>query len=127
MFPKATLDVPKHVRAAYTAVASQPDTATAWVDAPLGEQLELAAANLLHQQPPFVLMSLRGRLYLRLQLAQPDADAIKQALNLFHAAMQSALRLTSAGRGDAPDFESTASTAWQNDIAPEDPPGGKRR
>ena len=40
--------------------------------------------------PPFVLMTSRGRGYLRLQLATPDVDDIADAVQLFEAAAASA-------------------------------------
>jgi hypothetical protein len=121
MFPKATLDLPRSVRGQFGAVASDPAAAVAWVDAPLGQQLAAASLNLLRDAPPFVLMTLRGRVYMRVQLEEPDAVRVAQALSLFEAAVQAALRVASGVHEPPGDFPTTSSTAWQTDILPEDP------
>lgn len=120
MFPKVNLGLPKDVRADFGAVASDPSVAVAWIDAALAQRLKLASTHLLQGQPPFVLMTLRGRLYLRMQLDQPDPTAITQAIQLFQAAAQSALRASSGVQETNGDFPSTASTAWQTDVLPDD-------
>jgi hypothetical protein len=127
MFPKVTLDLPKSVRAHVAVVASDPPAAASWVDAEFGKLLEKADAQLLAEQPPFVLMSLRGRLYMRMQLEVPEPEAITQAIDLFQAGARSALRVGSGLPEAQADFPSTASTAWQTDILPEDPKDRGRR
>lgn len=121
MFPKATLDLPRSVRAQFGAVASDPAAAVAWVDAPFGQQLAAASLNLLRDAPPLVLMTLRGRVYLRAQLEEPEPVRIAQAVSLFDAAVKSALRLGKGVQETTGGFPTTASTAWQTDIMPEDP------
>jgi hypothetical protein len=125
MFPKVNLDLPKNIRGSFGAVASDPTNALNWVDAAFGQQLAHASLNLLRDQPPFVIMTLRGRVYMRLQLETPDPVLIGQATDLFDAAAQAALRLTGVHEGPAADFPSTASTAWHTDLAPlpEEPKG----
>jgi hypothetical protein len=127
MFPKANLDLPKAARAHYGAVAADPQTALAWVDAPFALQLERAAKTLLREEPPFVLMTLRGRVYMRLQLSVPEPESIAQALALFHAAAQAASHVGSVERDAHADWPTTASTAWQTDLTPQDPKGGPPR
>jgi hypothetical protein len=46
---------------------------------------------------------------------------VAQAVALFEAATQSALRVASGVHEPPGDFPSTSSTAWQTDILPEDP------
>lgn len=121
MFPKASIDLPRSVRAQFGAVASDPSAAAAWVDLPFGQQLAAASLNLLRDAPPFVLMTLRGRVYMRVQLEEPEPVRISQAVSLFDAATQSALRVASGVNEPPGDFPSTSSTAWQTDILPEDP------
>lgn len=124
MFPKASLDVPKNVKSSFGAVASEPELAAHWVDAPFAEQLAQCCTNLLAEQPPFVLMTLRGRLYMRLQMLVPEVRPIGQAIRLFHVAAQSAQRVPGGlHEGQAVDWPTTASTAWQTDVMPEDPKG----
>ncbi|HEV7915695.1 MAG TPA: hypothetical protein VGP22_18175 [Albitalea sp.] len=127
MFPKVNLDLPKEVRTHLSAVASDPQTALQWVaDAAFAQQLGVASSRLLRHDPPFVLMTLRGRLYLRLELGLPEPATVAQALSLFQAAAQAALRV-GAERSDSTheprtDWPTTASTAWQTDIDPPEPP-----
>ncbi|HJV62407.1 MAG TPA: hypothetical protein VJ743_15785 [Albitalea sp.] len=126
MFPKVVLDLPKNVRSNFAAVASDPPAAANWVDEGLAQQLALASVNLLREQPPFVLMTLRGRLYMRMQLEDPDPNAIAQAIELFHAAAASALRVAAGVHEEQPqEFPTTASTAWQTDILPEESKKGR--
>lgn len=114
MFPKINLSTLKSLRARFGAVASMPDWGLAWLTGPLANALELAAAGLLRDEPPFVLMTLRGRAYLRMQLDTPHAADIGAALALFETAVAQALLVT--GQASAPSREwghSSASTAWQ--------------
>lgn len=143
MFPKVNLASFKVVRQHFGAVASQPDVGLAWIDGPLANMLERAAVGLLAAAPPFVMITLRGRAYMRMQLATPDADAVAAALALFETAVTQALRLA-GGKVDANlGWNSTATTAWQSlhpggeptgpdapDVpdapaAPRDPPPGR--
>jgi hypothetical protein len=48
----------------------------------------------LANQDPFLLMAMRGKMYLRLQLAQPGPESLSHCLSVFDAAVQSALQLT---------------------------------
>jgi hypothetical protein len=124
MFPKVNLDLPKSVRGNFGAVASDPQNALSWVDTHFGLQLAHASLNLLRDQPPFVIMTLRGRVYMRLQLETADPVLIGQAVDLFQAAAQSALHVGGGmqeGAASTADWPTTASTAWQTDLMPEDP------
>jgi hypothetical protein len=122
MFPKASLDLPRSVRTQFGGVSNDPAAALAWVDAPFGQQLAAASLNLLRDAPPFVLMTLRGRVYLRVQLEVPDPARVAQAISLFEVAVQSALRMASGVQETTTGgFPTTASTAWQTDLMPEDP------
>jgi hypothetical protein len=103
MFPKVNLSSLKAMRGKFGAVASLPSMATAWVDGPLLAQLEQASAGFLSADPPFVLMTLRGRLYLRLQLAHADLADITRALAVFEAAFAQAAqaaKVIGTGGGD---------------------------
>jgi hypothetical protein len=122
MFPKATLDLPKSVRGQFAAVGADPAAAASWVDGPFAQQLASACLNLLRDGPPFVVMTLRGRVYLRLQLEEPDPVRIGQAVALFDAAAQAAMRVVGGlHEPQAGEWPTTSSTAWQTDIQPEHP------
>ena len=87
MFPKVNLSSLKNLRARFGAVASSADAGLAWLTGPLANALEQAATGFLADEPPFVLMTLRGRVYLRMQLLTPDAPDIGAALALFETAV----------------------------------------
>jgi hypothetical protein len=119
MFPKVNLGALKAVRAHFGAVGSRPAAALAWIEGPLANMLESACGTLLRGDPPFVLMTLRGRAYMRLALEAPDPQAIAEALALFETAVAQALR--SAGGPVERGVDSDGrSTAWQS-FPPEPP------
>jgi len=122
MFPKVNFDIPKPVRSHYAGVAADPVAAANWVDAEFGQQLVNAAADVLREQPPFVLMTLRGRVYLRLQLEEPSPAALEQIIQLFQSAAAGALRAANSMTDTQnQEWPTTASTAWHTDIMPEEP------
>ena len=122
MFPKIAMTGSKILRSSFGGVSSLPNEGPAWIDGPLGHALERAAGTLLRLAPPFVLMTLRGRLYLRMQLASADETDVGAALALFETAGTEAQRVGRA-RGDEPvSWSHTVSTAWQALT----PPGRKR-
>ncbi len=124
MFPKSTLMLPKGVRTHFGTVASNPKAAIAWVDTVVAAQLELAAQSWLRDAPPFLLMTLRGRLYLRLQLDPPEPSAVAGAVALFDVAAQSAMRVAGMGHEGAAEWPSSgASTAWQTQLEDPGEPG----
>jgi hypothetical protein len=126
MFPKVNLGALKALGGRFGAVASDPAAGLSWIDGPLANALEQAAAGFLREQPPFVVMTLRGRVYLRVQLDAPDTAVLGAALALFETAVSEALRAT-AGAGDASHaWGQTASTAWQS-LQPQDTEPGKKR
>ncbi len=129
MFPKVDMATLKTLRTRFGAVASVPATGLAWIEGALAQALEQFAEAYLRDEPPFVLMSLRGRLYLRWQLLAPDPGAVAAALALFEIAATQVQRVASRVGADTVDkgaaWESTASTAWQSlqadTVVPADP------
>ena len=114
MFPKVNLSALKALRARFGAVASNAEAGLTWVTGPLANALEQASAGLLRDEPPFVLMTLRGRAYLRMQLATPDATTIAAALALFETAIAQALVVVDLPSDKSRDWSnSSATTAWQ--------------
>ena len=117
MFPKIPMSGSKLLRSSFGGVSSLPNEGPAWLEGPLGHALERAAGTLLRLEPPFVLMTLRGRLYLRMQLTSADETDVAAALVLFETAGTEAQRV-GRSRGDEPvTWSQTVSTAWQN-LAP---------
>ena len=120
MFPKIAGFGSKLLRASFGGVSSLPNEGPAWLDGPFAHALERAAGTLLRQQPPFVVMTLRGRIYLRMQLASADETDVSAALALFETAGTEAIRIGRT-RGDVPvPWSQTLSTAWQA-LGPEVP------
>ncbi len=125
MFPKVNLTTLKTLRSRFGAVASVPAMGLAWIEGPLANLLEQAADGLLRDDPPFVLMTLRGRAYLRMQLAAPEPKAVAATLALFETAVAQALRVAGGEVERSSDAAHNGrSTAWQSfppDERPEPP------
>ena len=114
MFPKFAFNGSKVLRAAYGGVSSLPTEGPAWIAGPFEHALERAAGTLFRLQPPLVLMTLRGRIYLRMQLADPDDVDIAAALELFETAGTEAIRVGSARADEPVTWAPTqVETAWQ--------------
>ena len=112
MFPKIAMSGSKLLRNNFGGVSGLPTEGPAWIEGPLGHALERAASTLLRLEPPFVLMTLRGRLYLRMQLKSADETDVAAALALFETAGTEAQRVGRA-RGDVPvTWMPSVSTAW---------------
>jgi hypothetical protein len=126
MFPRVPLADFPALRAHLGAVASEPDHGLAWIDGPLAQVLERSLGSLLTGDPPFVLMTLRGRTYLRLELDDPSAANIAASVALFEAAVTQAVRVAGLSGGAANDWPTTSSTAWQT-LEPIDPVPPSRR
>ena len=120
MFPKVDYtDLPKDLRQRFGGVASDAHLAVHWIDAAVGQHLSVVAARVLADDPPFVLMTLRGRLYLRLQLDSPKPATVAPVIALFQAAARAAVALRTSAK-DGSDWPTTSSTAW-TDLHPDDP------
>jgi len=121
MFPKSSVKAPKTVRSRFHFIGAAAEDTERWVEGPLAEQLEKADAGFLAAQPPFVLMTLRGRVYLRMQLDDPDPRSLAGAVALFQVAVPQAILAAAAAVAESPrpDFGNSSSTAWQN-LGPDD-------
>ena len=114
MFPKISLSAFKGVRTRFGGVSNVEGEGLKWIEGPLANQLLIASQNMLAKEPPFVMMTLRGRLYLRLQLATPDADDIAEALGLLETAASEALRIADKRPAGEADWTPGAHSAWQS-------------
>lgn len=127
MFPKVSLSGLSAFSARFDAVASQPEVGRSWIEGPLARLLEREAQQgLLLEDPPFVLMTLRGRAYMRLQMTAPAAADIASALALFETAVAQAMRVTPAVADTAAAWSATASTSWQS-LQPDDEVDPRKR
>lgn len=122
MFPKISLAGSKLPRGSFGGVSNLPHEGQAWLDGPLARALEGAAGTLLRHAPPLVLMTLRGRAYLRMQMAAADETHVAAALGLFETACSEAIRVGKARHDEPPCFSPTTASGWQ---APH-PAKGKR-
>jgi hypothetical protein len=122
MFGKVDLSTYRVLRSHFGAVASTPATGMAWIGGPFAHLLERALGGLLRNDPPFVLMTLRGRTYLRTQLIDPDPASLSTALAIFDAAVARALEVAAHHGESGQDWPASGgSTAWQS-LGPEEPP-----
>ncbi len=117
MFPKLNLSQLKGLRGRFGGVASAPASGLEWIEGPLANQLEANLDGLLNGDPAFVLMTLRSRAYLRLQLVSPTPDAVSASIALFETAVAQALRIGSLHADAASSGWNNSSgdqTAWQS-------------
>jgi hypothetical protein len=114
MFPKVNLVSLPALRSALGVVASAPATGLSWLEGPLAAHLERALSQWLTQPLPFVLMTLRGRTYLRMALVDPEVRMLDGALSLFQTAVQQAMRVAVSHGESGQDWPSTGTTAWQS-------------
>lgn len=93
--------------------------AAAWVEGELGEALIQAGQDLLPEGHPFVLMSMRGNLYLRTAMPDADAEKIQALVRLLECAAREAARLGER-LSESGTWRSTSAAAWQNSMRPSD-------
>ena len=120
VFPKVPLADSQILRNCYAVVASHRHEGAAWLEGPLAHALERAATTWLNAQPPFLLMTLRGRLYLRMQLGSADEQDVVAALTLFGIAGAAARRVARTRADVADAWSASTTTAWQS-LPPERP------
>lgn len=114
MFPKVDLSFDKALRSRFGALGANPAWALSWINGPLGPQLVRAAEDLIGPEVPFILMTMRGRIYLRMQLADPQPQALSRCLEVFDAATQSVQQVIGQLPPNDTEWASTAGTAGQS-------------
>ncbi|QAZ41133.1 hypothetical protein C1M51_17865 [Methylibium sp. Pch-M] len=115
MFPKTQLAALKMLRNRYTTASNAAAPLAVWLDKDLVGQLEAARQGWLGEEGPLVLMTLRGRLYLRVESVQPDAALLDGVMALFEAAARGALA-AAEGASSQTQWPSTSTTAWQSHL-----------
>jgi hypothetical protein len=115
MFPKIQIAAMKPLRSRFSAVAIAAPPLNAWLDPELIARLDAASRTWLANDEPMVLMTLRGRLYLRVEALQPNAQLLDGALDLFEAAARSALSAAEGAAIQQP-WPTSSSTAWQSQL-----------
>ena len=99
LFPKIALASAPALRGRLGGVSNVPHEGPAWLDGPLGRELEHALGSLL-QTGPWLLMTLKGRAYLRMAMPSAEENDVASALRVFETACTEAVRVA-ASRGDA--------------------------
>ncbi len=128
MLPKVDLGGLKGFRARFGAVSSQPAVGLAWIEGPLADLLlQEAESGLLQADPPLVLITLRGRTYLRLRLDRPAPETIGAAIALFETAVAQAIRAAAGVTDTSAGWLSGASSTWQSLQPDEEQDPRKRR
>lgn len=93
MFPRVDVSDIRTVRGHFGAVASVPLLAARWLAGPLGTALAQARTGLITSQSPFLLMTNRHRVQLRLECTDVSVRDLDQAVSLFETAVRQALML----------------------------------
>jgi hypothetical protein len=127
MFQKVDLSFDTVLRSRFCVLGVHPESALAWINGPLGAQLVRATQDLLASEAPFVLMTMRGKIYLRMQVAEPRPEVLSQCLEVFDAAAQSVQQITGQIPPNDAEWASTASTSWQTQIPVDDEPPDSTR
>lgn len=84
-YPRVTLPAHPGFGAACRMVASQPNAGRAWVDGPLADRL-VAFGDDAAGGPPLLLMTLGGRLYLRMEVPRLQLALLEEIVALFRLA-----------------------------------------
>ena len=99
MYDEVPLDgLPEHFPALFSVHGSDEATPAQWVDPALARALVAAMPPRPEDAPPFLMMLLRGKLYLRMACDPGDTATLQAASGLFLQACEAALdRLPKAG------------------------------
>ncbi|ACB34866.1 hypothetical protein Lcho_2601 [Leptothrix cholodnii SP-6] len=95
MFDPVALAAPAAFGDAFLVMAASPPHARRWVEGELAGRLIRARERWLSADAPLVLMTLRGRLYLRTEARALDDKLLEGVRQLIDAAADSALRVVS--------------------------------
>lgn len=118
MFQRINLSMAKALKPLFAAVASSSTHGTAWLNGPLAAQLERASMRLMNGKPPFVLMTQRGNLYLRMQAPDVDEQLLTELLTLFETAATAALQVAGGRTGDPGTPSRNSGSSWGDSSGP---------
>jgi hypothetical protein len=119
MFPKFNNASSQILRQRYGVVGVTKDLTAAWIEGELGEALVQASQDLLPEGHPIVLMSMRGNLYLRTEMAEADLPRVQALVRLLECAAREALRVN-ARLSDNGAWPTTTSVAFTPSTRPGD-------
>ncbi|NCT84796.1 MAG: hypothetical protein GXC94_16745 [Comamonadaceae bacterium] len=111
MFPKLNNPASQVLRQRYGIVGVTKELTSDWIEGELGEALVQASQDLLPEGHPFVLMSMRGNLYLRTEMSEADLPKLQGLVRLLECAARATQRM--AGRiSDSGAWPTTTSIAF---------------
>ncbi|MCE4557525.1 hypothetical protein [Pelomonas cellulosilytica] len=112
MFPKFDSAASQLVRQRYGVIGVTRDLARSWIDSELGEALAQASQDLLPEGHPFVLMCMRGNLYLRAGMTEAQLDKVQGLVRLLELAAREARRVDGRLSESGGAWPTTTSIAW---------------
>ena len=119
MFPKFTNAASALVRQRYGVLGVTKEVTGSWIDGELSDALTQASVDPLPEGHPFVLMCMRGNVYLRTQMTEADQSKVQALVRLLEAAAHASMRVS--GRlGDSGAWPTTTSFAWMPSSRPGD-------
>ncbi|QPF73481.1 hypothetical protein G8A07_11500 [Roseateles sp. DAIF2] len=113
MFAKLKNYPHRLVKERFGALGVNQEVVSAWLEAGLSELLIQASQDLLPEERPFVLMVLRGNVYLRVAMAEPTLPEIQNLVKLLETACREAQRVN-LRLADGGPWPTTTSVAWQS-------------
>ncbi|OWQ91989.1 hypothetical protein CDN99_06415 [Roseateles aquatilis] len=113
MFPKQTQIESKLVRQRFGAVGINRELIMAWLDKSLSDRLAQATQDVVIEGRPFVLLSLRGNVYLRTSMADPTLAEVQALVSVLESAALSA-QAVHQRIGDGGPWPTTTSVAWHS-------------
>jgi hypothetical protein len=126
MFAPSDLVGQRALRPHFAALSSPPSHVEAWLKGDLAAALLLVSASVLPKETPWVLMTLRGRAYMRMALAEPKAATLDAMTKVFSSACTEALRVSTSNMDATATSPSIAAyqlapatSAWQSHIETE--------
>jgi hypothetical protein len=125
MFGQSDLAGQRALKPHFGALSSPPSHVEAWLKGDLAAALLLVRASALPVEVPMVLMTLRGRAYMRMALPEPKAATLDAMSKLFATACTEALRVSTSSIDATATSPSVAAyelapvtSAWQSHVEP---------
>jgi hypothetical protein len=113
MFPKFAPPEGRELRERLGFIGVHKDLLASWVEAEFGEVLPRVLKEAVPEGVPFLLMCLRGNLYLRVSMPEPDLERVQALVRLLEVAAREAYRIQ--GRiGEAVNWPTTMASTFQS-------------
>lgn len=121
MFPKFGQISSKPVRQRFGAIGVTKELTGAWIQGELSAALDQTGDDVLPDSHPFVLMTMRGNVYLRTAMVEAQLPLIQALVKLLEVACREAQRVNGRLSESGP-WPTTTSVAWQSSRPEEDLP-----